>query len=66
MHAAASSYASGAGNSTRATDEDGDGLHDEAGAQAAGVNNGGLPGQVPYLVAQYGAAATERIIRAAL
>ncbi|MGW3308173.1 hypothetical protein ACWDG9_16485 [Streptomyces sp. NPDC001073] len=68
VHDAASRYASAACNGTGATDvlAASDAIHDEAGSQAADdVNNLGLARQVSYLVAQYGAAATEEIVRAA-
>lgn len=67
MHDAASQYASAAYNSTDQdeVDDEGDGLHDEAGHQAAAINNGGLDRQVAYLVVQAGPEETERIIRQA-
>ncbi|MFI1312895.1 hypothetical protein ACH4TS_22535 [Streptomyces albidoflavus] len=61
VHDAASQYASAAYNSGE-DDEGGDGLHDEAGYQAAAINNGGLDQQVAYLVVQAGPEETERII----
>ncbi|MFJ4700499.1 hypothetical protein ACIP5N_22030 [Streptomyces sp. NPDC088768] len=65
VHDAASQYASAAYNSGE-DDDEGDGLHDEAGHQAATVNNGGLDRQVDYLVVQAGPEKTERIIREAV
>ncbi|MBQ0890012.1 hypothetical protein KBZ94_34670 [Streptomyces sp. RM72] len=64
VHDAASQYASAAYNSTDEGDE-GDELHDEAGRQAAAINNGGLDRQVAYLVVQAGPEETERVIRQA-
>lgn len=61
VHDAASQYASAAYNST----DEGDELHDEAGRQAAAINNGGLDRQVAYLVVQAGPEETERVIRQA-
>ncbi|MER8119187.1 hypothetical protein [Streptomyces sp. NPDC094031] len=58
VHDAASQYASAAYNA----DEDDDRLHDEAGHQAAAINNGGLDRQVDYLVVQAGPEETERLI----
>ncbi|MBZ3908261.1 MULTISPECIES: hypothetical protein [Streptomyces] len=65
VHDAASQYASGASNSSDRDDEDAscDELHDEAGRQAADINNHGLDKQVAYLVAQSGHKETEQIIR---
>jgi hypothetical protein len=67
VHDAAAHYASNACNNTAAVDDDqaAHNLYDEAGRQAAEtVNNTGLDGQIPYLVAHYGTAETERMIRA--
>ncbi|MGW0334313.1 hypothetical protein ACWD0J_21000 [Streptomyces sp. NPDC003011] len=68
VHDAAARYASDECNDTSAADspEAADAIYDEAGRQAADdVNNQGLARQVSYLVAQYGAEATEEIVRAA-
>ncbi|WP_331746283.1 hypothetical protein OG923_33020 (plasmid) [Streptomyces halstedii] len=64
VHDAASQYASAAYNSGE-DDGGGDRLHDEAGNQAAAINNGGLDQQVDYLVVQAGPEETERTIREA-
>ncbi|MFE7485134.1 hypothetical protein [Streptomyces sp. NPDC057552] len=64
VHDAASEYASAAYNSGE-DDDEGDRLHDEAGNQAAAINNGGLDQQMAYLVVQAGPEKTERIIREA-
>ncbi|MFB8290211.1 hypothetical protein [Kitasatospora purpeofusca] len=66
VHHAAATYGSTAGQSIE--DENDtliDDIYDEAGRQAAEVNNGGLPDQVRYLVVQYGTDRAEEIIRAA-
>ncbi|OEV13796.1 hypothetical protein [Streptomyces nanshensis] len=65
VHDAAARYASDECNDSAAVDNDeaADECYDEAGHQAAKINNGGLSSQVPYLVAQYGATRTEKIIR---
>nr|BEK71365.1 hypothetical protein KPHV_85920 [Kitasatospora purpeofusca] len=66
VHDAAASYGSTARQSVE--DENDpliDGIYDEAGRQAAEVNNGGLPSQVHYLVIQYGTDRAEEIIRTA-
>ncbi|MFF9786345.1 hypothetical protein [Streptomyces nigrescens] len=67
VHEAASHYASRACNDSGAVDDDeaADELYDEAGRQAADLNNGGLPSQVRYLVAHYGAERTEEFLREA-
>ncbi|MEV4505465.1 hypothetical protein [Streptomyces klenkii] len=68
VHEGAASYASAACNATGAVDDEAtaDALYDEAGRQAADdVNNRGLAHQVSYLVAQYGAAEVEHLIREA-
>ncbi|MFJ6752385.1 hypothetical protein ACIQNI_30000 [Streptomyces sp. NPDC091266] len=61
VHDAAAGYASAASGA-----EDDDEPYDEAGRQAAAVNNAGLDKQVTYLVAQNGHEQTERILREAV
>ncbi|MEW1760341.1 hypothetical protein AB0393_28005 [Streptomyces cyaneofuscatus] len=61
VHDAAAGYASVVSDAG-----DDDEPYDEAGRQAADVNNGGLDRQVTYLVSQNGPEQTERIIREAV
>ncbi|MET9778603.1 hypothetical protein ABZ023_30865 [Streptomyces sp. NPDC006367] len=67
VHDAAARYASDHCNATSEAEDPvvADAIYDEAGRQAADVNNSGLSGQVDYLVVQYGPRETEEIIRAA-
>ena len=64
VHDAASRYASDACNAQDLADGPlGEALHDEAGRQAAQINNNGLEHQIRYLVAQFGTGGTELVIR---
>ncbi|MFJ7489709.1 hypothetical protein ACIQZB_00360 [Streptomyces sp. NPDC097727] len=62
VHDAAARYASDECNSSDDAAY-GDAAYDEAGRQAADLNNSGLRIQIRYLVAQYGATKTEDVIR---